>query len=340
MGYCYLRAAACIAVVTLHTVNVAEILYRDQLTTAQLTSSLAVVYALMWAVPCFVMVSGALLLDADRSVTLEKIFKKYLLRVFGALLLFGLVFRGFDMVMDHESFTLGGLLKGFANVFTGESWAHMWYLYLMIGIYLLLPFYRMIAEHSSKRLLRYLLVIYIIFLSLLPLTKIAGVTSGFYLHVSTVYPFYLFAGFAIANGTVRLSRPAAAVLTLAATAATIGLTCCRYYLPMEGLDQIITSYSSIFVILQGTGLFSLFLTAKQKKDGPSLAGRFLLFLDENSFGIYLVHMIGIRLTLRYWGMNPYETGLWLFPVLIIGNLILSAAAVHLLRKVPVLKRIL
>lgn len=339
-GYSYLRAVACVAVIALHTVNVAEILYKDTLTATQLSLSLAAVYALMWAVPCFVMVSGALLLDPGREVGLGKIYKKYLFRVVIALILFGLFFRGFDMFMDGEPFAVSSLLKGLINVFTGESWAHLWYLYLLIGIYLLLPFYRMIAAHSSKKLLRYLLLIYVLFLSLLPLTRLFGVESGFYIHVSTIYPFYLFAGFAIADHALKPSRPLAVFILIFATAATIVLTLVRYEYRFENLDLLLQSYASIFVILQGVALFSLFASMPQKGEKPSLFGRMLLFIDENCFGIYLLHMVWIRLVLRYMEVNPYESSLWLFPVLILANLIVTALIIFLLRRIPGLNKIL
>ena len=341
-GLSYLRAAACVAIITLHTVNAAEILYRDRLSLAQLTASMAVVYVMMWAVPCFVMVSGALLLDPAREVTLEKIFRKYLLRVVGALLLFGLIYRGFDLLMNREPFSLLSLLKGLANVFTGQSWAHLWYLYLLVGLYLLLPFYRMVAKESSERLLRYLLLVYVVFLSLLPLTRMANVESAFYIHVSTIYPFYLFAGYAVSSGALRLSRPAAAGAALGGTVLIVLASILRFRLPAERLDEILASYSSMFVILQSVGMFSLLCSGDETaaRRPSSAFGRLLLFIDENSFGVYLIHMIWIRLLLRYLEINPYEIGLWLFPVLILGNLAVSCLVTWALRRIPGMKRIL
>ena len=55
---------------------------------------------MMWAVPCFVMVTGALLLDENREVSFDKLFNKYILRVLGALVVFSMVFRIFDIIMD------------------------------------------------------------------------------------------------------------------------------------------------------------------------------------------------------------------------------------------------
>ena len=47
----YLRAFACIAIVLLHTVDGAVILYQDQITSGERIASLSVVYCMMWAVP-------------------------------------------------------------------------------------------------------------------------------------------------------------------------------------------------------------------------------------------------------------------------------------------------
>lgn len=343
LGFSYLRALACIAIITLHTVNVAEILYRNQITDVQRTASLAVVYCLMWAVPCFVMVTGALLLNPARRITLRKIFNSYIVRVLGALLLFGLVFRVFDIVMNGEELGIASVLLGFVKVFTGQSWAHLWYLYLLIGLYLMLPFYRMAAKESSPSLLRYLLAISVIFLSLLPLTRMFGVSSAFYLHVSTIYPFYLFAGYAIYSGAVTLHRGTATALTICSTAAIAALTVYYFYAPAESLDAILTSYSSILIILQAAGLFSLFAQTDSRRashGAPTALEKLLLFIDQNSFGTYLIHMIFIRLVLRYMAVNPYQLGLWSFPLLVIGNLILSCLITWILRKIPGLKKIL
>lgn len=343
LSFSYLRTLACVAIILLHTVNVAEILYRDQLSDIQHIASMVVIYNLMWAVPCFVMVTGALLLDPARQITLRKIFSRYLVRVLGALLLFGLVFRCFDLVMNGEAFGLVPVLQGFVKVFTGQSWAHLWYLYLLIGLYLLLPFYRMIAENSSAQLMRYLLLISVVFLSLLPLTRIGGVSSAFYIHTSTIYPFYLFAGYAIYHGTVKLPRTVAVGLIALGTALITVLTVLRFRLPAESLDVILTSYTSILVMLQALGIFALFTqphSNRTEKRTPTACGKVLLFIDQNSFGIYLIHMIWLRLVLRYLEVNPYQLGLWSFPLLVIANLILSCFITWLLRKIPGLRRVL
>lgn len=337
-GYSLLRVLACIAIIILHMFASAEILFQNVITPEQITGSNIIVNCMMWAVPCFVMVTGALLLDENREVSFDKLFNKYILRALGALVVFSMVFRIFDIIMDKESFGLKSILKGFYEIFTGTGWSHIWYLYLLIGLYLLLPFYKKIAKASSNSELKYLLVIYLIFLSLIPLTQLAGIQSKFYIHVSTIYPFYLFCGYAIANESIRLSKVKAVLLIIVGTAGIIAATVCKGQYNVEQLE-LLWGYSSILVVCQAAGIFYLMKNVKIQME--SKRWKCINFIDQCSFGIYILHMIVVRLVLRYWGFNPYEGNIVLnFGGLIIGTLCVTLIVIAALRKIPGMKKIL
>lgn len=178
-SFSYLRAAACLAIVLLHTVFCAVSLFPEEASAAQALLSNIVVNNMMWAVPCFLMVSGALLLNPERPVTVKKCLTKYIPRMLIALVVFCLLFRALEILVNHEPVNAETLLSGFYEIFSGTSWSHVWYLYLMIGIYLLLPFYHKIASNSTAGELRYLMIVYVIFLSLVPVLKTFGISVGF-----------------------------------------------------------------------------------------------------------------------------------------------------------------
>ena len=148
-SFSYLRAAACFAIVLLHTVFCAVSLFPEEASAAQALLSNIVVNNMMWAVPCFLMVSGALLLNPERPVTVKKCLTKYIPRMLIAtLVVFCLLFHAVDP-RQSQPVNAETLLSGFYEIFSGTSWSHVWYLYLMIGIYLLLPFY-----YKSRRTAR------------------------------------------------------------------------------------------------------------------------------------------------------------------------------------------
>ena len=337
--YSYLRAIACMAIVLLHTADASVMLYGDAISNVQKTVSMGMVYCMMWAVPTFVMVTGALLLNPEKEITYKKLYGKYILRIVLALAVFGLIFRCFDILMNGEIWSVTNVLQGLWNVVIGKSWAHLWYLYLLIGIYLLLPFYRKIAANSSTREIWYLLGIYALFISILPLTGMVNVDLAFYIHTSTIYPFYLFLGWTISSGKLNISRMGGAILFVVGTLLLITVVRYRYLNGVEELAKLL-NYSSVFVILQCMGLFALLKREQSSEDKGSFGTKILLSIDKCSFGIYLVHMIFIRLVLRYWEVNPYASGTWMILVLSIGIFLLSWILVRILKFIPICNKIL
>ena len=96
--FSYIKAAACFAVVLLHCFNNARIYHADVISAEQTTAAYAACAALMWAVPSFLMVTGALLLDRDRVIPPAKLFGKYFARMLTALVLFTAIFT----VIKHD----------------------------------------------------------------------------------------------------------------------------------------------------------------------------------------------------------------------------------------------
>lgn len=336
-GFSYIRSLACIAIIILHTVYSAVLLFGSDIDAQTNITSMAVVDSMMWAVPCFIMVTGALLLETERKITYKKLFGKYILRIFAALVIFGMVFRVFDIIMDKEPVNVAAFLKGLYEIFTGTSWSHIWYLYLLIGLYLLLPFYKKVVDNSSAKEIKYLLAVYIIFLSILPMLEIWGINCGFYIHVSTIYPFYLFGGYAIYKHIYCPGKAASLVMFIIATLLIIGCTVVRWIYDIPSME-ILWGYASLFVIMQAVGFFALLKDVKHT--GFRAVKWLLLKLDECSFGVYLIHMIFVRLILRYIGFNPYENGgILAFVAVIAGILVISYAITWILKRIPFLKKI-
>ena len=336
-GFSYIRSLACIAIIILHRVYSAVLLFGSDIDAQTNITSMAVVDSMMWAVPCFIMVTGALLLETERKITYKKLFGKYILRIFAALVIFGMVFRVFDIIMDKEPVSVAAFLKGLYEIFTGTSWSHIWYLYLLIGLYLLLPFYKKVVDNSSAKEIKYLLAVYIIFLSILPMLEIWGINCGFYIHVSTIYPFYLFGGYAIYKHIYCPGKAASLVMFIIATLLIIGCTVVRWIYDIPSME-ILWGYASLFVIMQAVGFFALLKDVKHT--GFRAVKWLLLKLDECSFGVYLIHMIFVRLILRYIGFNPYENGgILAFVAVIAGILVISYAITWILKRIPFLKKI-
>ena len=330
--FTYLRAVACVAIVLLHTLFTAVGLYGYTVENpADLLSYRVVIDNLMWAVPCFLMVTGALLLNRDKNISYSKLFKKYILRILLAIVVFGAVFGIIDTFYGQEPASLSVFLNQMKEIWTGRTWSHMWYLYCLIGLYLLLPFYKKIVNDSNKKELMYLMVLYIVFLSVIPLIGGWDIHTGFYIHVSTVYPFYFFAGFYL-NEYREHSQKLSVVILIIITLSLAILSCISWYGTRDILGGFF-EYNSLLVIMQSCCVFMIFMSVKDKT--PGIMGRILIYIDKNGFGIYLVHMILVRYIFKQMQINPFEMRGWVCIIAIVFFvIILSWIIVAVLKKIP------
>lgn len=334
--FSYIRAISCIAIICLHTIFTAVGIYGQTVQENRLISYRVVMDNLMWAVPCFIMVTGALLLNKEKNISYKKIFTKYIGRILGAIFVFGLTFAFIDIVYSVEPMTMGMILGQLAEIITGNSWSHVWYLYCIIGLYLLLPFYKKIVNNSTKKEMIYLLAVYVVFLSIVPQLRNWNVNIGFYIHVSTIYPFYFFVGNYLweYQSSIKIREK---MLIFVSTIFIIFLSWIGW---SRGIDKMRSFfvYSSMLIIVQSIGVFSLLSKINIKID---CLKTFLLKIDENSFGIYLIHMIYVRYVFKQMGINPFEKGGWLCVIgLIFVITILSWISVSLLKKIAIVNKIL
>lgn len=332
----YLRTIACASVVLLHVSASETVIYRDVLSPSQILVGTFIYNIMMWAVPCFIMVSGAFLLDKSKNITIAKVLTVYVRRVLLALIVFSIIFRLFDAIMNKETFSFAIITDIMSNIYRGTGWSHIWYLYMIMGLYLILPLIKQFSDNCTDNEYKYMLLLCIIMLSLLQVSKIFGFSSGFYIHIATIYPFYLMLGHAIHSDVIRLSMPVNCILILTGV---LGIT----VFTKLGNDSILenasvfTGYSSIFVIMLATGIFALF--DKIHIDNKSYVTKIVADIDANSFGIYLIHMIFVRYVLRYKEINLFATqnAFIVYSIMFIATFTLSYLVIKLLKTLPFIK---
>lgn len=335
-----LRAVACLCIILMHTAYSTQLMYAGRLTRfAPAFVCQAAVNMQYWAVPCFIMVTGALLLQPERQIGYRKLFSKYVARAVKAIVVFGVLFAVLEAIFNPGMRTWPVFLGGVFEVFTGSTWSHMWYLYCLLGLYLLLPAYKKIAALSGEKDIRYLLIVYGAFESLLPLLGIWSIPCGFYIHVGTIYPFWLFLGYYLYNWGAKLPRSAYCAMAVLGTAAMAALTYVRMRWSAAALDTFF-GYSSPVVIVQAAGIAGWFFRCGQ--EGFEGVKKVLSNIDRHSFGVYLIHMAYIRLLYKYLHFDPFTLGLAGIPGLLAVVAFAFALAYvtdMVMKKLPVFKTI-
>lgn len=111
--------------------------------------------AVRWCVPVFVMLSGALLLDSSKVESISAFYKKRVSRIFIPLVFWSVIYSVWFM-LRKDNFMFAEVV---GRLLAGKPYFHMWFLFMIIGLYLFTPFFRKIVASSSRRELNILVLI-------------------------------------------------------------------------------------------------------------------------------------------------------------------------------------
>ena len=125
---------------------------------------------LKWNVPIFVMISGALFLNKKQDIKI--LYKKNILRILSIFIIWSLIYAIYTFIND------GNLNEAVQTFFKG--YYHLWFLYLIIGLYILVPILRKIIENEN--ITKYFLILSGIFTFIVPMIitviKIISINAG------------------------------------------------------------------------------------------------------------------------------------------------------------------
>ena len=332
----FLKCAGMLAVIGIHVVctpfSSFECFYRPG--EAFLSYFLANAFR-AWAVPVFIMVSGALFLA--RKTPVKKMYAKYIARILFATVLFGTVYALMEIVFTEKTLNAALFFRALLNVYSGKLWDHMWFLYLIAGLYMVtLPLQRMTGA-LSDRTLAYLLALLFVFQFCIPfLNRLTGVECGWYIPFSSCYLFYYIFGYALHTGKIRIPAPLAGAFVAA------GILWCAFGQFVPGMTEPVGATLSF----AGTGDFAgaamaagIFVLAKK------LCREKENFLDTKivplSFGVYIVHAVFINFIYKVLHFTPDRFNVAvMLSVTFIVTTVCSLLAVLVLRKIPFVKKYL
>lgn len=293
-----------------------------------------------WSVPIFVMISGALFLG--RNISIRTILKKNVARIATVFLSWSGCYALVDLVFRHAplSVVLSQLIRGHY---------HLWFLYMIVGLYLLIPLLRPIVQNET--LTHYFLLLALVFTFLLP--QLALFTSFVSYEASTVirtvimYSYCFFPlGFTVYFvGGYYLSRRSFShreeiVLYCVGVAALLFSIIAPAALSRAQGAANPTSYSYNDLNVLCTSV-PIFVFAKQHLVFPRMGERayaLLRKMSKYSFGVYLVHPMVIEL-LQHFGIDTFSCNAFFsVPLLAIFVFTASTAISALLNRIPIINK--
>ena len=303
-----------------------------------------------WAVPVFVMLSGMFLLDPGKELPAGKIYKKYILRIILAIAVWGLFYRCTDIAISkyirHKEISRNAAIVEILEIPFGTAWFHLWYLYMIIGFYVMTPIYRVFTRSAGKKEACYLLAVFAIAGICLPFVKkiLLCIHPRLDLNLSVAetvnYTGYFFAGHYLSKAS--LSQKQRRLVFMAGTLSFVITAVGTATVSMRAGKGSELFYGNLapFAMMEAVMVFIL---ARSLWEGKPFSARFtdvIAKLSSCTFGIYLLHIFMIRL----WDMAGF-TASFISPILAVPLLSVavfagSLAVTLLLRKVPLCRAVM
>ena len=141
-----LRVLATCAVVLMHVLTGATDVTDASIVPEYRSLLLSVMDLVTWCVPIFLLISGYLFLNPERTLTYPVMIKKYCRRIALAILLFGVPYAASELVVAEKSFRVMMIQEALKMTLTGHTRSHMWYLYLILFLYLITPLLKKVLQ--------------------------------------------------------------------------------------------------------------------------------------------------------------------------------------------------
>lgn len=326
-----IRVVSFLLVIIIHVTNYFCRAY-GEISQGEYLFSLVLDTAARLSVPCFFMISGALLLG--REEPLEKHWRR-LLRFLTSLIVWSAVYYFWNVFYMKTPYDL-------KDVLYVPTEAHLWYLYAMIPIYLVLPFFQIMCRGMSIKLEKVFLIITTAAVILNYLMWLGG--QELYYDVPLVgdriYAYYLFVGYYLYKyrSHIRVSQKAAVFTCLLSMAASFGITLGVTLSRGEHYEGALT-YASPFVALAAVCFFLFMLRLGNAR--VRLGERTRRAVDlvcGCSFGIYLIHILFLDTYKKH--VEAADISSWAaVPVLTVGIAAVSFACVWIMRRFEIGRRI-
>lgn len=314
-----LRIISAAAVIIIHVVT-SPVANSKNMIEASLENNLNITHNLMlWSIPVFFMITGYCLLK-KQECTYKYCFS-HVLKYTAVLFTVGLFYALTEEIYSASTVSGTVFIKAVTDVITGNLWDHMWFVYSIIGIYLVMPVIHCFMQKDEKNILIFtgLLFFFNIFCSSVKARLPIGIDFPF-----GGYLFYVCFGGAVAKCGTRKK-----LLYLSCLAGGISAVC------MIILSKTVSfGYNHLFVCMIAMSIFLIFTEMKVK---PS---KIVLTISGCTWGIYLLHPFFINIAIKVLKIDlltslPYVK-LFVFAIIIS---VISFIATYILRKIPFVKKL-
>lgn len=304
-------------------------------------TSLIVECICYFAVPMFFMISGANLMKYRERYNTKEFFKKRCLKVLIPFIAWAIIMFIFKIFITKSISieTINTPINFLNAFFSNKEEATYYFMFEILGIYLVMPLLSLLAKDEYKKTLWLIVGLYFVFNATLPnLFALVGIKwyTGFGMPLSG-YAIYVILGYLLSKE--ELDNKWKILIYVGAVFGILYRYITTFILSKSAGQVIKTTwgYSSWHCMLLTVSVFIIIKDLKIEEINDT-AKTIMAKIAQCSFGIYLIHMIVKACYIKVFNINTLS---WYFRTFgVLGIYIISLVGVMLMKKIPILRKIL
>ena len=324
------KILACFLVIVNHSHGLSKL--------AGVTTTVAIFDAVTFAickiaVPIFVMTTGVLLLQKETT------WKKTIIRVLRVgvpLLVLSICYY----VKDHGQ--SGSILNFFRMFIESPRATFLWYLYMLVGLYLAIPFvHKIVKAASDKDLLIFVLLFLILPAGASFISKVLhiSISSQFFMAFFPAVLAYLVAGYLLTRVSLERKYLALSVSLFVVSVSFFVFFILYTYFKTGKITYLFDDLQSLPISVSSLSAFYILRYMFENKRFKEKTDVAIETVSGTTFGIYLIHVIAIN---KVYPIGIIQTVFAFDPCVgtIVTQIIcfvLCALVVFVLKKIPGIK---
>ncbi len=298
------------------------------------------------AVPLFIMITGYFVLPVKNNVS--DFFRKRFTRVTVPFIIWCVLYALYKFFMKETD--LQGMFINILKIPVnfGTEIGHLWYIYMLIGLYLFFPVISPWITSASRKAINLYLIIWSTTLLLPYIHQVFPEILGecYWNNTPLLYYFSGFLGYAILGAYMKkyYSQKATYDSLLGFTLLVIGfiITAGIFYIRLSSEStvpelELSWGYGTVNVAMMAIGLFLILKNRSDKKEG--IVKKAVTGISNMSYGMYLAHIM--ILNFFYFLLNGLIDEIWIkLPLLSVCTFVVSYYLIKIISYLPKSKYII